>query len=174
MRKRFILTLGLLVSSYLSAVAQTRPAQAGLMQESPAPMTTLLVAVPTQLPLATFLRAWPLAERPARFNALLVAEYDRDRSPEPLSAVEVVKTPFARQARVAIVQLCGGRLQLDGFASTGRMENVLLGYSASGGHAGFGVSGQGHPGATVPHENRSYGISLTFHLGPMTQHADRR
>ncbi len=126
---------------------------------------TLVRAAPTQLPLATFPPAPPLAERPARFTALLAAAYNRDGSPESLSAVEVVKTPFVRQARVTVVQLWGGRLQLGGFASTSRMENVLLGYSASGDLAGFGVSGQGHPGVTVPHGNKSYGVSLTFRLG---------
>ncbi len=163
MGKRFILTLGVLLSSHLPAAAQTRPAQVSLTQESPAPIMTVLVAVSAQWPMATFLPARPLAERPARFHALLAAGYNRDRSPEPLSAVKIVKTPFARQARVAIVQLCGGRLQLDGFTSTSRMDNVVLGYSASG----------GHPAMTAPHGNRSYGISLTFHLG-RDPDADRR
>ncbi len=165
MQKWLIVPLGVLLSSCLSAAAQTPATQVLLIQAPSAPLMTLVRAAPTQLPLATFLPAPPLAERPARFNALLAAAYNRDSSPEPLSAVEVVKTPFVRQARVAVVQLWGGRLQLGGFVSTSRMENVLLGYSAPGGLAGFGVSGQGHPGVTVPHGNKSYGLSLTFRLG---------
>ncbi len=164
MRKRFILTLGMLLGTYLPATAQTLSTQLGFTQERPAPMI-LLAAAPTQWLLASFLPVRPLAERPARLTALLAAAYNRDSSPERLSSVEVVKTPFVRQVRATVVQLCGGRLELGGFTSTSRMENVLLGFSASGGLAGFGVSGQGHPGATVPHGNRSYGISLTLHLG---------
>ncbi len=167
------LTLWVLLSSYLPARAQTRSAQLSLMQEGPAPRMTLLAAASSPLPLTTFLPGRPLAERPARFTALLAAVYNRDRSPEGLSSVEVLKTPFVRQARVTLVQLWSGRLQLGGFISARRMENVLLGYSASGDLPGFGVSRQGHPGARVPRADRSYGLSLTFRLG-CDAHAERR
>jgi|GEM_PF-1329817 len=172
MQKQLILVLGVLLGSYLPAGAQTRSAQLSLMQERPPPRI-LLAAAPSHLSLTAFLPAQPLAERPARFTVLLTAVLNRQRSLEHLSPVDVVKTPFVRQARVGVVQLWGGRLQLGGFASTSQMENVLLGFAGSGGLPGSRVFTQGLAGAGVPRASRSYGLSLTFHLGG-DAHADRR
>ncbi len=168
MQKQLILVLGVLLGSYLPAGAQTRSAQLSLVQERPPPRI-LLAAAPSHLSLTTFLPAQPLAERPAHFTVLLAAVLNRHRSLDHLSPVDVMKTPFVRQARVSIVQLWGGRLQLGGFASTHHMENVLLGLSGSAGLLGFRIS---HPGG-VPRADKSYGLSLTFRLGD-DAHTDRR
>jgi hypothetical protein len=169
MQKQLILVLGVLLGSYLPAGAQTRSTQLSLMQERPPPRI-LLAATPSHLSLTSFLPVQPLAERPARFTVLLAAVLNRHRSLEHLSPVDVVKTAFVRQARVGVVQLWGGRLQLGGFASTHHMENVLLGLSGSADLLGFRIS---HPGVGMPRANRSYGLSLTFRLGG-DAHTDRR
>lgn len=153
MQKRLFLTLGVLLSSCLPAGAQTRLTRLGVLQERPASRTTLLAAATTHFPLTTLPPTPPLAERPARLAALLALMHNRDRSLERLSPVEVFKTPFVRQMRLPVAPLWGGRLQLDGFASTSRMENVL------------------GPGGRVPRANTSYGISLAFRLG-RGAHAD--
>ena len=163
MQKRVLLTLGVLLSSCLPAGAQTRWTQLSLMQQRPTPIT-LLAAAPTHLPLNTFVSAQLLGEGPARSSALPAAAYNRERTLE-LSPVEMVKTPFVRQERVTVVKFWGGRLLLGGVASTNRMENVLLGFSSSGGLPGPRPFTQGHPGTTVPHEGKNYGINLTFRLG---------
>ena len=163
------LTLGVLLSSCLPSGAQTHSTQLSLMQQRPArrmiPLaassrhmqpTSLLPArlpeqrpAPRMIPLAASSRhmqpttllpaGWP-EPRPARFAVLL----------KHFSRVEVGETSIVRQARVTIVQLGGGRLQLGGFASTQHMENVLLGSSGL------------RPGEGVLHTNRSYGLSLTL------------
>jgi hypothetical protein len=68
--------------------------------------------------------------------------------------VELIRTPFIRQARVSLAQLWGGQLRLDGFASVMSMKNVLNGPSNSS-----------HSGTMQPRAAGVYGISLSFRLG---------
>ncbi len=165
MQKQLILALGVFLSSYLPAGAQTRSTHLSLIQERPPPGTTLLAAAPKPFFDDYLSPARPLAQPTAHFIVSVTAAYNRDRSPSWLAPVEVVKTPFVRQVRVTVVSLWGGRLQLGGFASTRRRDNVLLGFPGFGGPA--------LPGVRVPRANRSYGLSLTFRLG-RDAHADRR
>jgi hypothetical protein len=159
MQNGFILILGVLLGSHLPATAQTRPRQVNPIQERTPSMVTLLAAAPAHLLLAGSLPIRPLEERPAGFNILPGAAYTPDHSLDRLSPVEVVKTPFVRQARVMFVQLWGGRLQLSGFESTRQMWNAAVGFSGS-----LGATG-GYPGARVPRADRIYGLSLAFPLG---------
>jgi len=161
-----LLTLGVLLGSCPPSGAQTRSTQLSLMQQRPSPSMTLLAASSSHVrPTNLLLPVRSPEQRPARFAAVLTTAYNRDFSLERLLRTEVVETPFIKQARVTIVQLGGGRLQLGGFASAYHMENVLLGLSASGGLPPSRAFIQGHPGKRVPRKNGSYGLSLTFRLG---------
>lgn len=117
----------------------------------------LFPAAPTYLPQSIFLPSWPSGKPPTHFTILPAATYNSAPSLQRLFPVEVFRTPFVRQVRVTVVRLCGGRLQLGGFASTSRTENELPSFPGSGGPALLGVK--------VPRANKSYGLSLTFRFG---------
>ena len=157
MKRGFFLLLGMVLSSYLPANAQTNSATLSLMHEGPAPTRTLLAAASSHLVLATFLPASKPAERPAAPTALLVASYKSSRSPENLFQIKTVQTPFVSQSSVTLVRVWGGRLQLSGFGSTHRTGAVLNGYPGPGVPRYLGLR--------EPRPEMSYGGSLTFHLG---------
>lgn len=153
MPKWLILLLGVLLSSCLSAAAQTPTTRVVLIQELSAPLLMLARVVPAQLPPAPVPPAQPAGTTLVSLSALLALAETPDQGLKRLFSVEVVKTMFATESRVPIVQL-PGRLQLDGFARTHRLGNLLL-----------GPSSLGHPGVLVPRSAWAYGISLTFRLG---------
>ncbi len=154
MQKWLILPLGALLSSCLSAAAQTPTTQVVLIRGPSAPLLILVRVVPAQLPPAPVPPAPPAGTRPGRFTVLLARVDSPDQGLKGLPSMEVIKTTFATESRVPIAQLLGGRLQLDGFTSTYYMKNLLL-----------GPSGLGHPGVRVPRSAWVYGISLRFRLG---------
>lgn len=154
MQKWLILWLGVLLSGGLSGAAQTPTTQVVLIREPPAPLLLLVQVVPAQLPPAPVPPAPLAGTTPGRFTVLLARVDSPDQGLKGLLSVEVIKTAFATESRVPIVQLSGGRLHLDGFASTYHMKNLLL-----------GPSGLGHPGMMVPRSAWVYGISLRFQLG---------
>jgi hypothetical protein len=164
MQKWLILPLGVLLSSCLSAAAQTPAIQVLVIQKPSAPLLMLVRVVPAQLPPAPVPPAEPAAKTLVGFTALLAWAESPDQGLKGLPSVEVIKTTFAMESRVPIVQLPGERLQLDGFASTHYLGNVLL-----------GPSGLGHPGVRVPRSAWVSGSSLSFRLGRDAQterHAD--
>jgi hypothetical protein len=158
MRKQLILVLGALLGGCLPAGGQTLSAPLDLTQQrfAPGPGMTLLAVASSDLPLTTAMPACPVAESPVRLPVVLAVVHYRNPRPNRPSRVpvELMQTPFARQARVPLAQLWGGRLRLDGFASVTSMKNVL-----------DGPSGLGHPGMMQPRAVGVYGISLSFRLG---------
>jgi len=149
-----ILRIGVLLGSCLSAAAQTPTAPVVLIREPSAPLLLLVRVVPAQLPPAPVLPAPPAATTPLRFTVLLAQVDSPEHGLKGLPSVEVTKTAFATESRVPIVQIPGGRLQLDGFTSTYRLNNLL-----------FGPLGLGHPVTIVPRPAWAYGLSLRFRLG---------
>jgi hypothetical protein len=158
MRKQLILVLGALLGGCLPAGGQTLSAPLDLSQKrfAPGPGLTLLAAASSGLPLTTAMPARPVAESPVRLPVVLAVVRYRNPSPKRPSRVPVdlIQTPFIRQARVSLVQLGSGRLRLDGFASAMSMKNVLDGCLSSV-----------HPGMMQPRVAGAYGISLSFRLG---------
>lgn len=152
MQKWLILRLGVLLSTCLSVAAQTPVTQVVLIREPSAPLLMLVPVVPGQLP-STFV---PQAQQTGKvlpgLNLLALAE-SPEQGLKGLLSVEVVKTMFATETRVPIVHLPSG-LQLDGFARTHDLGNVLL-----------GPSGLRHAGTRIPLSVWVYGISLRFRLG---------
>lgn len=147
--KRFILLLGVVLSSYVPAAAQRPSHQIAVVYEVPAPTITIPLRT---LPARLF-------QGPTRSSAhftLPIAEaYGRDHRLESTFPIENMKTMFVTESRVSVAQIWGGRLQLNCFASTLHMGNIVLGPSVS-------VEGFRLPGT------RSvdlYGISLRFPFG---------
>lgn len=156
MRTGFILTLGVLLISYLPTVAQTSPTVPRVKQAILAPKALEVAARTAELPRDAFAPPRLVYERPAPFTALLSALDQRGRNVQRLFPVDGEKTLFVSQTHVTVVQLWSGRMQLGGFARTYRMENVLSGLSDLARVHAFG--------ARAPRDERIYGISLTFHL----------
>jgi len=154
MQKWLILPLGVLLSTCLSAAAQTPMTQVVLIREPSAPLLVLVQVVPAQLPPAPVPPAPLVGTTLGRFTVLLARVDSPGQGLKGLPSAEVIKTTFATELRVPIVQLPGRRLQLDGFAGTHYLGNVLL-----------GPSGLGHLGVMVPRSAWVYGISLRFRLG---------
>jgi hypothetical protein len=156
MQKQLILILGALLGSCLPASGQTLSAPLDFRQERFAPGMTLLAASSRDLPLTNVMPARSLAESPVRLPVVLAVVHYRNPNPKRPSRVpvELIQTPFSRQARVSLVQLWGGRLRLDGFASAMSMQNVLDGSSNSR-----------HSGMMQARAAGAYGISLSFRLG---------
>jgi len=155
---QLILVLGALLSSCLLGAAAAPPTtQDRQWEERSGAIVTLFRAVPTPVTQSTLLLSWPPAKPPAYLTPVSAATKNPACGLQCLFSAEVLRTPFVEQVRVTVVRLWGGRLQLGGFASTSRTENVLLSFSGSGGPA--------LPGVRVPRANRSYGLSLTFRFG---------
>ena len=159
MQIRLILPLGVLLSSCLSAAAQTPTTQFVLIREPSAPLLMLVQVVPAQLPPVPFSPAQPAGKTTVSLTARLARTENPGLGLMRLLSVDVVKTMFITESGVPLFQLPGGRLQLNGFASTHHLGNVLLGPP----------SGLGHPGVWVPRPAWVYGISLRFRLGRNAQ-----
>lgn len=155
MDHKLILALGALLSSWLPAAAQTLGSAS--REESSGALVTLSRPGPTPLPQSTVVLVWPPGKPPAHFTPA--------RSLQRLFPVEVFRTPFVKQWRVAVVRLWGGRLRLGGVVSSSRRENVLVDFP--------GTEGFVHPSVSGPQASKSYGLSLTYRFG-RNAHADRR
>src|SRR5258708_20215400 len=90
--------------------------------------------VPTvRVPLSQRHSCCPTTQRnPSNFSYLFAGAYERDQGLnglESLSPMHEVKTLILTQSLLPLAQLWGGRLRLDGFAST---LHIQLGPSAGG------------------------------------------
>ncbi len=155
--KRFILLLGVVLSSYVPAAAQRPSHQIAVVYEAPAPTITIpLRTLPARLPASSFFLFQDPTGSSGHFTLPIAEAYGRDHSLESTFPIENMKTMFVTESRVSVAQIWGGRLQLNCFASTLHMGNIVLGPSVS-------VEGFRLPGT------RSvdlYGISLRFPFGP--------
>jgi len=86
--------------------------------------------------------------------------YERDDMLERLSPVIKVKTLILTQVSLPLVQLWDGKLEVEAFQSTLRIQNGALGYG--------GMPGSRFPQQNFPGGSRSVhlsGVSLNFHFG---------
>jgi hypothetical protein len=150
MQHQLILVVGVLLSSCLSAEAQTPFAtQVFLPQARSEPTVAVLPAPPAHL-LPTAFQSVQLYTRPVtHLSDFLNAAHNPDRSLIRLSPVESNKTMFVSQSLLPLVQFWSGRLQLGASISTLHMENFIV----SLGHLGSSHS--------VDH----YGVRLAFQFG---------
>jgi len=166
MHNRLILLLGVVLGSYVPMSAQ-RPAPRTIPAQDRTVMS--MTVVPTA-PVPLFAASFLLPENPeksaASFSYLFARAYERDRGLEDLKSLlpmHEVKTLFLTQSTLPLLQVWGGRLRLDGFASRLQMQNLQLGPSAAGGLLDFRPQLQGFPGG--PRSIGFRGVSLSFHFG---------
>lgn len=161
--KGFILLLGMFLLSGVSEAAQTAGSQIVRAQEQIAPVVTMLHPVSIPLLAASLLRYQNRGKSPAHCSLLFSEAYEPDHSLEHLSPMDKVKTLTLTQSSLPLVQLWGGRLQLDAFQSTLHSQNVQLGPLGYSGIEGFPPSRQSYLGG--PLSVHLSGLSLSFHLG---------
>ena len=163
MHKRFILLLSVFLGCRVLTAAQTPAPELVPAQEL---VASIVTAAPTPLLAVSFLLPENPGKPAAHFSYQLAGGYERDQRLEglaSLSPMREVQTLFLTQSLLPLVQIWGGRLRLDGFISTLRMQNVELGPSAAGGLQDFRLLRQGYPGG--PRSVDLYGVSLSFHFG---------
>jgi hypothetical protein len=163
MHKRFILLFGLFLSGHVPAAAQTPAPRIDLAQEHVAPIVTLLPTAANPLPAASFLLSQNPGKSNAHFSLLFSGAYERDYDLKHLSPMDEVKTLTLTQSILPLVQLWGGRLQLDAFQSTLHVQNVQFDPFGNNGMRGSRLSGRSYPGG--PRSVHLSGLSLSFHFG---------
>jgi hypothetical protein len=161
--KRFILLLGIFLGIRVPAAAQTPVPQIVLAQGHVAPVMTMLRTVSIPSPAASFVLSQDPGKSNAHFSLLVARAYDRDYSLEHLSPMDEVKTLILSQSSLPLVQLWGGRLQLDAFQSTLHIQNVQLGPFGNGAIRSPRVPRQSYPGG--PRSVHLSGLSLSFQFG---------
>jgi hypothetical protein len=164
MHKRFILVLVPFLGNLVPVAAQTPASQIVPRQDRIAPLVAVVSTAPPRSLAASFLPP-NNPEKPASHSIYRFARaYAREPSLEDfvgsLSPMHEVKTLILTQSLLPLVQLWGGRLRLDGFASTLHLQSVQFGPSAAG---GLRLPQQNY--AAGPRSMDLYGVSLSFHLG---------
>jgi hypothetical protein len=155
--KRFIVLLGIILGSH-AAAAQTSGPRIVVAQERVVPTTAMIrtVTIPS-LTTPPVLNV-DLGKFPARFSLLSTGAYEGDHSLEGLPQLEQFKTFLYTQTSLPLIQLWGGRLQLDAFQSTFHIQNMqpgAIGLARS--------QGQSYPGGA--RSSQLSGLSLSFQIG---------
>jgi hypothetical protein len=158
MYKRFIVLLGIIVGSH--AAAQTSKPQIVVAHEQEHGAQSIPMLRTVAIP---FLTASPVVnlepgKSPARFSLMFAGAYDGDHSLEGFPQLEHFKTFLFTQTSLPLIQLWGGRLQLDAFQSTYHIQNMQPG--------AIGLvrsQGQSYPGG--PRSSQLSGLSLSFQFG---------
>jgi len=151
------------LGSHVPVAGQTPAPQIVLAQERIAPTMTMLRTVSTPLPAASFLLSQDPGKSPAHFSSLFAGAYGRDQTLEHLLPMEKIKTLFFTQLSLPLVQLWGGRLQLDAYQSTFHIQNVPLGALGPRGTQSSPSPRQSYPGG--PGSVHLSGLSLSFYFG---------
>jgi hypothetical protein len=193
MKRRLTLLLAMFLGSYLSTAAQTPTPRTVAEQDRTAPVMAMVQAVPAPLiaesfslpgnpgiieartlPAAVPAVSFPAHKNPANsavhFSCVLAGPYKPDQGMDDLEnqfQVEEVDTLFLAQSTVPLLQLWGGRVRFEGFASKVNTQNVQFGPSGAGGMQDFRPWRPRELGA--PPSVNSYGISMTFHFGRNAQ-----
>jgi len=155
--------LVMFVSGQSLAALQIPARQIVLAQKPAAPVITVSRAESTPLLAPSLLLPQDRESFVARTSLRFPGPYERDHGLEGLSPVIKVKTLILTQLSLPLVQFWDGKLELDAFQSTLRIQNVQfdgLGYGAM-------------PDSRLPQQNfpggsRSVhlsGLSLNFHFG---------
>jgi len=158
MYKRFIVLLGMILGSHALGVAQTPLAPIVAAQELVAPTRKVLRTASGPLPSASPVLNLDPGISPARFSLLFAGGYEGGHSLEGFPQPEEIKTLQFTRTSVPLIQLWGGRLQLDAFQSTFHIQNMQPGA------VGLVRSpGQNYPGG--PRSSQLSGVSLSFQFG---------
>jgi hypothetical protein len=154
--------LGMLMGSQ-AAAGQIPEPQIVLAQKSVAPVITVFRAESTPLLAPSFLlsqdRENSFVHVSLRFSGL----DERDQALERLLPVTKVKTLILTQVSLPLVQLWHGKLELDAFQSTLRIQNVQFGALGFSRMPDSGLSQQNFPGGS--RSVHLAGVSVNFHFG---------
>jgi hypothetical protein len=159
---RYIVLLGIFLGGLAPAAAQTTAPRSVLALEPVAPATTMPRSASTLSLKTSFLLKQDPEKFPAHFSYLFAAASEREYRMERLPPTDDIKTLLFTQSTLPLVQLWSGRLRLDAFQNTLRVENVQLD------PLGYGGALDRRPRQTYPGGPRSIelsGISLSFHFG---------
>ena len=126
-------------------------------QKTVAPAITVFRAESTPLLAPSFLPSQDRENTLAYSSLRFPGPVERDLGLERLSPVIKIKTLILTQVSLPLVQLWDGKLELDAFQSTLRIQNVQFGALGYG-----GMSDSGPGGSRSVHFS---GLSLNFHFG---------
>ena len=161
MYKRFFPLLVLFLGNLVPTAAQMPASQIVPRQDRIAPVD--VVSTAPLLVVSPLLPDNP-EKSATHFSYRFARAYERDPSLEglvkSLLPMHEVKTLILTQSLMPLVQLWGGRLRLDGFASTLHMQSVQFGPSGAG---GLRLPQQNY--AAGPRSMDLYGVSLSLHFG---------
>jgi hypothetical protein len=97
------------------------------------------------LPAVSFCLSQDPEKSNAHFSLRFAAAYPSDYRLEHFSPMDEVRTLVLTQSSLPLVQFWGGRLQLDAFQSTLRIQTGQLGPAGNGGLRGSRFAGQSYP-----------------------------
>jgi hypothetical protein len=162
MHQSLILLLGMFMSSQAAAL------QISALRLAPAQKPVAPVVTPFRAESKTLLAPSILfsqdpehtfAHRSLRFSG----REERERALERLWPVIKVKTLILTQVSLPLVELWGGKVELDAFQSTLRIQNVQFGALGLAAMPDSGFSQQNFPGGS--RSLHFSGVSLKFHFG---------
>jgi hypothetical protein len=148
--KWLIMLLGLFMGSQ-AAVGQIPAPRIVPAQKTVAPTITVFRAESTPLLAPSFLPSQDRENTLAYSSLRFPGPVERDLGLERLSPVIKIKTLILTQVSLPLVQLWDGKLELDAFQSTLRIQNVQFGAQ------------QNFPGGS--RSVHFSGLSLNFHFG---------
>jgi hypothetical protein len=161
--KWFIVLLGILVGGQVSSAGQILAPQIVLAQKPDAPVITAFKAESTLLSAPSLLLSQNFENSLTHSSLLVPGPYEREHNLERLSPIKKVKTLIFTQSSLPLIQLWDGKVQLDAFQSTQRIQNLQFGAFANGAMPHFSLSQQNFPGGS--RSVHLSGLSLTFHFG---------
>jgi hypothetical protein len=161
--KKLSLMLGVILCSHGLAAAQSFAQGMAMAEAHVAPAAPMVRAASAPLPAAAFFVPQGLGTSPVQFSFPFAGTYVNNYSFEELSPMEEVKTLVLTQSSLPLVQIWGGRFQLDAFQTTLHIQNVQFGPFASGGMRDSRLPRQTYPGG--PRSVELSGLSLSFHFG---------
>ena len=132
-------------------------------QKSAAPVITVFRAESKTLLPPSFLLSQDRENTFAHASLRYAETYERDDMLERLSPVIKVKTLILTQVSLPLVQLWDGKLELEAFQSTLRIQNVQFGTLGNGAMADSRLPQQNFPGGS--RSVHLSGVSLKFHFG---------
>jgi hypothetical protein len=157
-----MLLLGMFMSSQAAAV-QISALRIAPAQKPVAPVVRVFRAESKTLLAPSILlsqdREKTFAHTSLRFSGL----EERDQALERLSPVIKVKTLILTQVSLPLVELWDGKIELDAFQSTLRIQNVQFGALGLAAMPDYALSQQNFPGGS--RSLHFSGVSLKFHFG---------
>jgi hypothetical protein len=161
-RKRFILLLGMLMSSQVAA-GQISTHQIAPAQKPVTPVIAVFRPDSKTLSAPSFLLTQDRENTFARMSLRFSGFDERDQALERLLPVIKVKTLILTQVSLPLVELWNGRLELSAFQSTLRTQNVQLGALGYAAMRDSPLPQQNFPGGL--RAIHLSGLSLNFHFG---------